>query len=202
MKKIKFQIPFFKKKKTQKLESITMEGKKVILRKLKISDALFAFDTFEDHRGKCYHPFNNLKTDDDVAIYLMNFVSRYDEGKSIGWAITSSKTNEFIGMIQIPFLYPEERNCSLNFYIVQGLKKDYLEETINLVCGYLFASGLVRRIQAKIDAEDTFNEQVLKNTGFVYEGTQRKYAYYNETYHDVKMYSLLEDEVVVQEEKQ
>lgn len=202
MKKIKFKIPFFKKKKNKKLEPITMEGKRVILRKLKISDALYAFDTFEDRRNKCYHPFNNLQTDDDVALYLMNSISKYEEGKSIGWAITSSKTNEFIGMIQIPFLYPEERNCSLIFYVVQGLKKDFLIESINLVCGYLFSTGLVRRVQAKIDAEDSFNEQALIETGFVYEGTQRKYAYYNETYHDVKMYSLLEDEVVVQEEKQ
>ncbi len=201
MKKIKFKIPFFKKKKINKLESVTLQGKKVILRKLKISDAIFAYDTFEDHRNHIYHPFNQLETDDDVAIYLMNFVSRYDEGKSIGWAITSSKTNEFIGMIQVPFLYPEERNCSLNFYVVKGLKKEYLEEAVQLVCGYLFSSKFVRRIQAKIDSEDSFNEQILINLGFIYEGTQRKYAYYGDVFHDIKMYSLLEDEVVVQEEK-
>ena len=202
MKKIKFKIPFLKKKKVKKLESATLQGEKVLLRKLKVTDAIFAYDTFEEYKGFCYHPFNNLNTVDDVTLYLMNYVSRYDQGISIGWAITSSKTKEFIGMIQVPFWYPEERNCSLNFYIVKGLKKSYLEEAIKLGCGYLFSTKLVRRIQVKIDAEDTFNEEVLIHSGFFYEGTQRKYAFYHEKYHDVKLYSLLEDEVVVQEEKQ
>ena len=67
MKKIKFKIPFLKKKKVKKLESATLQGEKVLLRKLKVTDAIFAYDTFEEYKGFCYHPFNNLNTVDDVT---------------------------------------------------------------------------------------------------------------------------------------
>lgn len=202
MKLLKFNNIFSKRKRPLKLASNKLEGKKVTLRKLVVKDALYAHDTYEDLKFKRYNNFNNLSTVDDYMVYLMNYTSRYETGESVGWAIISTKTKEFIGVIQVPHYYHEDGNCSLTFYTIDGLKDGYLIETLKLVCSYLFSTRLVRRIQAKIDAEDSFSEIVLIKSGFTYEGTQRKYAKYNEEFHDVKVYSLLEDEIELTEEKQ
>ncbi len=200
MKLLKFKDVFAKKRKPKKLLSNRIEGKKVTLRKLVVSDAIYSHDTFEDLKFKIYHGFNNLNTIDDFMVYLMDYTARYETGESVGWAITSTKTKEFIGVIQVPNYYKEDRNCSLNFYTIKGLNDSYLIETLKLVCAYLFSTKLVRRIQVKLDAEDSFSEIVLIKSGFTYEGTQRKYAKYNDEFHDIKVYSLLEDEVELSEE--
>ena len=201
MKLLKFEDFFHKKKKPSKLISAKIEGKKVTLRKLVVKDAVYAHDTYEDLKFKRYHSFNFLNTDDDYMVYLMDYTSRYETGKSVGWAITSTKTKEFIGVIQVPHYYSEEGNYSISFYTVLGLKDTYIIEAIKLACSYLFSTKLVRRIQAKIDADDDFSEIALIKSGFHYEGTQRKYALYNEEFHDIKLYSLLKDEIELTEEK-
>ncbi len=201
MELLKFKNLFAKKKKPSKLISAKIEGKKVSLRKLVVRDALYAHDTYEDLKYKRYNSFNNLNSVDDYMVYLMNYTARYETGESVGWAITSTKTKEFIGVIQVPHFYREEGNCSLSFYTIDGIKDLYLVETLKLVCSYLFSTNLVRRIQAKIDAEDSFSEIVLIKSGFTYEGTQRKYALYNEEFHDIKVYSLLKDEIELTEDK-
>ena len=176
-------------------------GKKITLRKLKVTDALYAHDTYEDLKNTMYNKFNSLNSVDDFTMYLMDYTSRYETGESVGWAIISNKTNEFIGVIQIPNFYALEKNCTLSFYTVKGLKDPYIVESIKLVIEYIFSSKLVHRIQCKIDAEDSFSEIALIKTGFVYEGTQRQYAVYGDKYHDVKVYSILEEEIVLSEEK-
>ncbi len=201
MKLLKFKNLFAKKKKPSKLISAKIEGKKVSLRKLVVRDAPYAHDTYEDLKYKRYNSFNNLNSVDDYMVYLMNYTARYETGESVGWAITSTKTKEFIGVIQVPNFYREEGNCSLAFYTIDGLKDLYLIETLKLVCSYLFSTNLVRRIQVKIDGDDSFSEIVLIKSGFTYEGTQRKYALYNEEFHDIKVYSLLKDEIELTEDK-
>lgn len=201
MKLLKFKNLFAKKKKPSRLISAKIEGKKVTLRKLVVRDALYAHDTYEDLKYKRYNSFNNLNSVDDYMVYLMNYTARYETGESVGWAITSTRTKEFIGVIQVPNFYRDEGNCSLTFYTIDGLKDIYLIETLKLVCSYLFSTSLVRRIQVKIDGDDSFSEIVLIKSGFTYEGTQRKYALYNEEFHDVKVYSLLKDEIELTEEK-
>ncbi len=201
MRKLKLTRLFKRKKKANKLVSAKLEGKKVTLRKLVVSDAFYIHDTYEDLKNTKYHIFNQMKNEDDFMLYLVDYVARYDNGSSIGWAIISNKTKEFIGVIQVPYFYPQEKNCSLSFYIAQGLKYPYLCEAIELAISYLFSTKLIHRIQVKIDAEDTFSELCISKKGFKYEGTQRQYAFYGEKYHDVKVYSLLEDEIVFMEEK-
>lgn len=197
MMKLRLKNLFEKKKKPSKLVSKRLEGTKVCLRKLVVKDAPFAHDTYEELRFSKYNPFNKLDSIDDYIIYLTNYTANYDTGKSVGWAITSTKTKEFIGVIQVPHYYHEDGNSTILFYIMKGLNKSYLEEAIKLVCSYLFSTNLVRRVQAKIDAEDTFNEEVLKKCKFVLDGIQRKYALYNNEYHDIKVYSLLKEEIVL-----
>ena len=69
-----------------------------------------------------------------------------------------------------------------------------------MVVQYLFSTKLVRRIEVKIDANDTFTEIALIKCGFVSEGTKRKYSYYGNEYHDVKVYAILDDEIVLVKE--
>lgn len=200
MKLLKFKNVFAKKRKPTKLMSTKIEGKKVSLRKLVVNDALYAHDTYEDLKYKRYNTFNNLDTVDDYMVYLMNYTANYETGKSVGWAITSTKTKEFIGVIQVLKYYNVDGNCTISFYTIEGLKDTYLIEALKLACSYLFSTKLVRRIQTKIDADDSFSEVILIKSGFTYEGTQRKYALYNEEYHDIKVYSILEDEIELTED--
>lgn len=201
MRKIKIKNLFASKRKPKRLISTKLIGKKVILRKLKVTDAVYLYDTYEDLRNEIYTPYNKLNNVDDVTVYLMDYTSKYETGKSIGWAITSSKTNEFVGVIHVLKFKEVEKQCTISFYTVKGLKDPYIIESIKMVVEYLFSTGLVRRIEADIDSDDSFSEIALIKCGFTLEGTKRKYAYYGEQYHDVKLYSILDEEVILVKEK-
>ena len=200
MRKIRIKDLFASKKKPVRLSNATLNGKKVTLRKLQIKDAVYFNDTYEELRDTMYLPYNKLNNVDDYTMYLIDHIAKYEKGSAVGWAIESTKTNEFIGVIQVYKFVEKEGRCSISFYTVKGLKDPYIIEAINLVMQYLFSTKLVRRIEVKIDANDSFTEIALIKCGFVYEVIKRKYSFYGGEYHDVKVYAILDDEIVLTKE--
>lgn len=200
MKKIRIKDLFASKKKPIRLSNATLNGKKVSLRKLQVKDAVYFHDTYEELRDTMYLPYNKFNSIDDYTMYLIDHNAKYEKGLAVGWAIESTKTSEFVGVIQVYKFVEKEGRCSLSFYTVKGLKDPYIIESINLVIQYLFSTKLVRRIEVKIDSNDSFTEIALIKCGFAYEGSKRKYSYYGGEYHDVKVYAILDDEIVLTKE--
>ena len=73
--------------------------------------------------------------------------------------------------------------------------KGIMTEAVKQVCGYVFEKSDILRIYAEPFAYNTASCRVLEKAGFQYEGTLRNNAVKNGKVIDMKMYSLLKEEI-------
>lgn len=70
-----------------------------------------------------------------------------------------------------------------------------MTEAVKQVCEYVLDKRDIIRIYAEPFANNTASCRVLEKAGFQYEGTLRKNAVKNGKVMDMKMYSLLKEEI-------
>lgn len=70
-----------------------------------------------------------------------------------------------------------------------------MTEALSLLTDYLFQSRNIHRVQLIIADGNVASEKVAQKCGFTYEGTARQAMYQRGRHLDMKMYSLLRDEL-------
>lgn len=70
-----------------------------------------------------------------------------------------------------------------------------MTEAVKQICGYVFGNSDIIRIYAEPFAYNIASCRVLEKAGFQYEGTLRSNAVKNGKVLDMKMYSLLKEEI-------
>lgn len=112
---------------------------------------------------------------ENTTFYLIEKKDGVKIGHIAGWMI--GRTME-IGFA----LIPSERG------------KGYGTEAIRLMVDYLFLTKDIVRIQVTTDVRNMASQRVLEKSGFVKEGTMRKYFYAKGDYRDHFLYSILREE--------
>ena len=97
----------------------------------------------------------------------------------------------------------------LDHYIFDGLEIGYAmfdplqrgqgftTQALSLFTDYLFQSMPIHRVQLIIADGNIASEKVAQKCGFTYEGTARQAMFQRGIYRDMKLYSLLRDELDV-----
>ena len=70
-----------------------------------------------------------------------------------------------------------------------------MTEAVTQICKYVFSESDIIRIYAEPFAQNRASCRVLEKAGFQYEGTLRSNAVKNDKVMDMKMYSLLKQEI-------
>lgn len=118
-----------------------------------------------------------------------------DENETFAFAITVD--NIVIGSIGI---FRQEnihrQTAELGYYIAeQYWGKGIMTEAVKQICEYVFGNSDIIRIYAEPFAYNIASCRVLEKAGFQYEGTLRSNAVKNGKVIDMKMYSLLKEEI-------
>jgi len=71
----------------------------------------------------------------------------------------------------------------------------YMSEAVPLFVSFLFSAKKVEHIQALIHPENRGSQRIAEKTGFVCEGTMRRACYNRGEYHDLRIYSILREDV-------
>jgi RimJ/RimL family protein N-acetyltransferase len=77
----------------------------------------------------------------------------------------------------------------------QQRRQDIMTEALSLCVDYLFQSTNIHRVQLIIAEGNIASERVAQKCGFTYEGMARQAMFTRGRHHDMKLYSLLRDEV-------
>ena len=144
---------------------------------------------------------NNLRdglpypyTEQDAAEYISAMLSA-DENETFAFAVT--KDNKVIGSIGA-FRQGNihRQTAELGYYIAEEYwGRGIMTEAVKQICKYVFSISDIIRIYAEPFAHNTASCRVLEKAGFQYEGTLRKNAVKNGKVIDMKMYSLLKEDV-------
>ena len=118
-----------------------------------------------------------------------------DENETFAFAITVD--NMVLGSIGI-FRQGNihRQTAELGYYIAEEYwGKGIMTEAVKQICEYVFANSDIIRIYAEPFAYNIASCRVLEKVGFQYEGTLRSNAVKNSKVIDMKMYSLLKEEI-------
>ena len=133
-------------------------------------------------------------TEQDGKEFISAMLSA-DENEIFAFAITVD--NMVIGSIGI-FRQGNihRQTAELGYYIAEEYwGKGIMTEAVKQICEYVFANSDIIRIYAEPFAYNIASCRALEKAGFQYEGTLRSNAVKNGKVIDMKMYSLLKEEI-------
>lgn len=133
-------------------------------------------------------------TEQDGIDYISAMLSA-DENDTFAFAITAEgKVIGSIGVFRQGNIH--RQTAEIGYYIAEEYwGKGIMTEAIKQVCKYVFDKSDIIRIYAEPFAYNMASCRVLEKAGFQYEGTLRKNAVKNDKIIDMKMYSLLRNEI-------
>ena len=133
-------------------------------------------------------------TEQDGIDYISAMLSA-DENDTFAFAITvEEKVIGSIGVFRQGNIH--RQTAEVGYYIAEEYwGKGIMTEAIKQACKYVFDKSDIIRIYAEPFAYNVASCRVLEKAGFQYEGTLRKNAVKNGKIIDMKMYSLLRNEI-------
>lgn len=133
-------------------------------------------------------------TEQDGEDYISAMLSA-DADDTFAFAITvDERVVGSIGVFRQGNIH--RQTAEMGYYIAQGYwGKGIMTEAVKQTCEFVFGNSDIIRIYAEPFAYNTASCRVLEKAGFQYEGTLRSNAVKNGKIIDMKMYSLLKEEL-------
>jgi len=170
-----------------------LETENLILRKIRLEDALEVLDIRSNPETMKYIPRPLAKTIEDAEKFITETNQAIDNKELINWAIALKEDDKFIGMIGFFRMQPENFRGEVGYILHpnshgKGIMKEALIEAIK----YGFEKMKLHSIEAVIDPRNIGSEKLLQKTGFLKEAHFRENFYYDGVFQDTVIYSLLE----------
>lgn len=133
-------------------------------------------------------------TEQDGLEYISAMLST-DENETFAFAITADdKVIGSIGVFRQGNIH--RQTAEMGYYIAEEYwGQGIMTEAVKLTCEHVFSKSDIIRIYAEPFAYNAASCKVLEKAGFQYEGTLRKNAVKNGKVIDMKMYSLLKEDM-------
>ncbi|MBN1160094.1 MAG: GNAT family N-acetyltransferase [Candidatus Diapherotrites archaeon] len=171
-------------------------GERVILRKLKKSDARDIRDNANDivltrHIPQVPYPYR-LK---DAKRFIKEAGRDGKKKERFDFGIEYVDIGHVIGVISLIGPDPKERTADIGYWVGRNYRNKGLGgEALNLLLDYAFKELKLRRISAWVLDANEASANVLRKNGFKFEGRQRKSVLHRRKYYDELLYGLLKED--------
>ncbi len=167
-----------------------------MIRKWKLTDAkdiavvLSSKKIHDNLRDGLPYPY----TEQDGIDFISSMLSA-NEDETFAFAITlDDKVIGSIGVFRQKNIH--RQTAEMGYYIAEAYwGKGIVTDAVKQICEYVFRNTDILRIYAEPFAYNSGSCRVLEKAGFQYEGTLRKNAVKNGKVIDMRMYSLLREEL-------
>ncbi|MBN1823259.1 MAG: GNAT family N-acetyltransferase [Endomicrobiales bacterium] len=174
--------------KTNKLRFPVLRTKRLVLKKIRRSDAADMFEYASNpavSRFTLWRPHRGIS---ETKRYIGHVINNYRRGVPENWGIY--RRSKLIGTCGFFEMDLENERAEVNY----ALSADYsgmglMTEAVKKVMRYGFESLKLRRIQAKCMVQNRASEKVMKKAGMKYEGTLKSFLRVKGKFRDMKLYA-------------
>lgn len=154
--------------------TINLESKRLILRKIKLSDYTDIFNCWtSDFNVSKYVTWNSHKKPEETKKLTNYWVSDYANDYCYRWLVVLKDTNETIGMIDVIAKNLQYMTAEIGYcYGSKFWGHGYATEALKIVINYLHSEGFPV-VYAQHFASNIASGKVMKNAGMEYEGLLR-----------------------------
>ncbi|MGE6203019.1 GNAT family N-acetyltransferase [Guptibacillus hwajinpoensis] len=172
-----------------------LKTKRLLLRKLRHTDALDLYNYFSDPNYAKYSGsecFSEVEQAEDL-IRIVN--ERLDSYKGIKWGITMRGEDRIIGTCGFENRHKNDFKAEIGFGLSPNYwQKGIMTESLNEVIKFGYKKLELNRIEAIIYPENFSSRKLLEKCGFKEEGYLRDYHYTKDGFLDMVIFSLLKNQ--------
>lgn len=146
---------------------------------------------FGDKEVTRFYNLLPFKEEKEAQKLLDWFCCRFKDGLGIRWGIALKGESSIIGTIGFNN-YTRLHRANIGYDLCKEYwNQSYMSEALEKVVTFAFERLEVNRIEAEVMQGNIASEKLLLKAGFTNEGILRQWMYWNNTYYDMTMFSLL-----------
>lgn len=175
------------------LGTIILESQRLILRRVDEKDAEELYNGYLNQEEFLYYANKERKSLEEIIEMLKVKNEKYQSEDYYDWVITLKETEDIIGAINLKL---NTQNDSVEFnYAVDNryTGNGYMTEALNEVKIFCLNKLKVNRFQGGCCIENIASKRVMEKCEMRYEGTLRNYIKLKDGYHDMYMFSIVND---------
>jgi len=166
-----------------------------ILRKFSQSDLESVFKGLSDPKVIPYYGIS-FSTIEEAQTQIDWFYQIEQENTGRWRAITSKDNSQFFGAIGFNDWQKDHQKAEIGFWLMPEFwKKGIIREVLPEMIAFGFKEMKLHRIEAEVESENISSKNVLKTSGFKFEGTKRDCEVKNNKFISLDLFSLLENDI-------
>jgi ribosomal-protein-alanine N-acetyltransferase len=177
----------------------TLQTPRLLLRKIRLSDSADIFGYASDPAVARYTTWPPHPTVAATEAFVRELLQRYADGLVSPWGIVHRASGKLIGSCGFAYVMAWHGRGEIAYalshdYWGQGL----MPEAVRAVLAFGFETLRLNRIEARCEVENIASERVMQKVGMQLEGVLRQHAQVLGAYRDLKLYSILRDEWLIE----
>ena len=179
-----------------------LETKRLILRQMRPEDARAIFRIYGDEEVMRYRDVLAFTRLEEAQQFLEGVRARYQQGEEMHWGITLKGEDSLIG--SCGYSWHLGRHFGAIGYDLARLywKQGIMTEAVGALLRFGFEVRNLHRIEARVRQGNEASMRLLRRLGFQEEGLLRECLFLNNSFYDVKVFSLLKSEYAKPDEQQ
>jgi ribosomal-protein-alanine N-acetyltransferase len=174
-----------------------LESQRLILRKLKLTDASDVQLIRSDERVMIYMDQERHMTIEQSENSFSEKLKMYNEKTGILWAIIEKSTGKFIGDFAFFKIDHKNSRAEIGYTLKPEFwKKGFMKEAMISTFNFGFKEFNLHSLEANINPGNDNSRAILTKMGFQKEAYFRENYYYNGDYLDSEIYSLLRSDFI------
>jgi [ribosomal protein S5]-alanine N-acetyltransferase len=154
-------------------ENVELEGDRVLLRALSLTDAEEMFPFVSDPEVTRFLPWEPAPNVETVHHFLQEQVLRRKRGDSLGFALILRETGRMIGSTDLMELKAVKGQAELGYLLARPYwGQGIMTEAATLTAAYAFRALNIGRLCAWADQENTGSRRVMEKLGMHLAGTE------------------------------
>ena len=179
-----------------------LETKRLILRQMRPEDAKAIFRIYGDEEVMRYRDVLAFTRLEEAQQFLEGVRARYQQGEEMHWGITLKGEDSLIG--SCGYSWHLGRHFGALGYDLARLywKQGIMTEAIGALLRFGFEVRNLHCIEARVRQGNEVSMRLLRRLGLQEEGLLRECLFLNNSFYDVKVFSLLKSEYTKTDEQQ
>jgi ribosomal-protein-alanine N-acetyltransferase len=170
-----------------------LESERLVLRRITDNDVHEVFELRSNPETMKYIPRPLVTTAQEALEHIATIEDKIVNNIGINWGISLKEDSKLLGIIGYYRMQPENYRAEIGYILLPEFHgKGIIPEAVNTLITYGFHVLQLHSIEAVIDPENFASEKVLQKCGFVKEAHLKEAEFYEGTFLDKVIYSLVD----------
>ncbi len=174
----------------------SLQTERLILRKMTLRDVNDLYEYASEPEVAKFVTWDYHKNISYSKKFLKSILKKYKEHKVAPWGILLKENNKLIGTGGYVWWMPNHKSAEIGYALsMRYWNRGLMTESVKEIIRFGFEKMELNRIEARCKLNNIASEKVMQKCGMKFEGILRQQMFVKNEFHDLKMYSILREEL-------